>query len=76
MSGEVGTDSFAITPSDSATYQLCRALWVGVTGDVTLKHRRTGATALFKNVPVGWLDVQNVAVMATGTTASALRGVL
>jgi len=76
MSGEVGTGSFAITPSDSVTYQPCRALWVGTTGNVALKHSAGGATALFSNVPVGWLDVQNVAVMATGTTAADILGVL
>lgn len=74
---ESGTESFAITPADGTLFQRARWLWVGGAGNVTLRHRVGGATALFTGVPAGtMLEVCAVEVLATGTTATAIRGVL
>ena len=65
----------AVTPSDStdlSTY--AKAIYVGVSGDVTLIP--VGAAAdvgvLFKSVPIGWLPIQARRILATGTTASQI----
>lgn len=67
---------FAITPHDSN--ELARdvkAIYVGVTGNITLRTRQGGADVLFSNVLAGSiLPVRAAYVRATGTTASGLVG--
>lgn len=69
-------DAVAITPNDtvSATGQQFRALYVGTTGDITLRTSPTTASVTLKSVPVGILPVNCQWVYATGTTASNLVG--
>lgn len=62
--------SGSVTPSD-ATELNFKCLWIGVTGDVAIKHTATGATVTYKNVPVGELHVEGVRVMAA-TTATEI----
>lgn len=63
----------AVTPSDVAdlTVKPCRALYIGVGGDVTLDTADADASILFKNVGSGAvLPVAAARVRATGTTAT------
>ncbi len=60
----------AVTPSDSATLSATRALYVGVTGDVTVVPFGGSASVLFKAHPVGYMPVRVTKVMSTGTTAT------
>ena len=71
----VPNNSFrAVTPSD--TYPIkegpARALYVGVTGDVTAVNEN-GVAVTFSNVPTGAvLPIATSQVNATGTTATNL----
>lgn len=68
--------SFAITPSDSAS-NVCDAIYVGGAGNITLQDPGTLQTVLFTAVPVGTtLEAPALKVMSTGTTATALVGLL
>jgi hypothetical protein len=74
--GGPGQDGEAVTPSDSTdlTY-VSRALYVGVTGDVTV-IMASGATLLFKAVPAGQiLPIRVSRVKATGTTATNITSI-
>lgn len=64
-------DCAVVTPSDSVNLPdgPCRALYIGVTGDVTLVTAN-GNVVLFKAVPVGILPVRCMRVNATGTAAT------
>lgn len=67
-------DAFAITPNDTVAAPFT-ALYIGGAGDVTLISRNTGASVVFKAVPVGTtLYVAGSQVMATGTTATNIVG--
>ena len=72
-----GDDAFAVTPSDGAAFAVAaRSLYVGTSGDVTL-ITRAGASIKFTAVPAGAiLPVRCVQVMATGTTASNIVGIV
>lgn len=62
----------AVTPSDSVSLATAaRALYIGVTGDVTL-ITANGQTVLFVAVPVGILPVVTTRVKSTGTTAQSI----
>lgn len=63
--------AFAITKSDVTVFQICRAIYVGTTGDVAVRMP-DGMTITFKTVPVGILPVQADMVMSTGTTAAEM----
>lgn len=65
----------AITPADGANFSFgqVRALYVGVTGDITLDTPYETAV-LFKAVPVGILPVAAVRIRATATTATNILG--
>ena len=65
------TDFVAITPSDSTffTNGVCRAIYIGVTGDVTCLNNE-GNAITFKAVPVGVLPVMTTRVNSTSTTAT------
>jgi len=58
-----------VTPSDTANFsRVCRALWVGTTGDVAAV-REDGTAVVFKNAS-GWMPIRCIRVNATNTTAS------
>ncbi len=66
--------AFTVSKSDSADLSpLAKALYIGVTGDVTIlpiNATDTSQTVLFKAHPVGYMPVQARRVMSTGTTAT------
>lgn len=64
------TKSGAVTKSDTTVLDY-NALYIGVTGDVVIKHTASGTAVTYKNVPVGILPVAGVRVMAA-TTASEI----
>jgi hypothetical protein len=69
-----GSSYFAVVPSDTNA-QPFRGLYVGGTGNVTIKNTG-GQTATFNAVPVGTtLLVTGQFVMATGTSATLITGI-
>lgn len=70
-------DGFAITPSDGADLpDVTRAIYVGGPGHVRLVLE-SGATLTFSNVSSGALLPLRVRrLLATGTTATAIAGLL
>jgi hypothetical protein len=54
----------AVTKSDTTDLGPVRALYIGVTGDVTVSTGLTGSGVVFKAVPVGVLPVSCRRVMA------------
>lgn len=71
------TDGFNISPSDSDMLrEVTRALFVGGAGDVALKLV-SGGQVVLKGVAAGVLiPVRASAVLATGTTASSIVGLV
>ncbi|WP_176083582.1 hypothetical protein [Martelella sp. HB161492] len=70
-------DGFSITPSDStALSETTRALYIGGGGDVTLTMA-AGTTLTFAGLNAGTiLPVRANSVLTTGTTATALIGLV
>jgi hypothetical protein len=70
-------DFFSITPHDvNALSKPVRAIYVGGTGDLTVKNP-AGEQVLFKGVPAGTvLKINPKAIMATGTTATSIVGLV
>lgn len=75
--------AFAITPSNSTDFlvdagaSVPKALYVGNTGDVAVQLVDDGATVTFAAVPGGSiLPIRPRRVLATGTTASGIVGLL
>lgn len=70
------TQAFAIVPSDGAELPaVTKAIYVGSSGDVTLRPLRGTADVTYRNVPEGaYLTVRASHVRATGTTAGDLVG--
>lgn len=68
--------AFAIVPSDSAELpSVTRSIYVGTSGDVTLRPLRGTADVTYRNVPDGaYITIRASHVRATGTTASDLVG--
>lgn len=68
--------AFAIVPSDSAELPaVTKAIYVGSSGDVTLRPLRATADVTYRNVPEGaYLTIRASHVRASGTTASDLVG--
>ena len=72
--------AYAVTPSDTVDLVngACRALYIGVTGDVSIQTPQTGqngntsAAVILKACPVGTLPIGCSRVNATGTTAASL----
>lgn len=64
-----------VTPSDLGLGYKARALWIGTTGNVTVKSSSAGAAVQFLNVPVGWFEVNCTHVMAA-TTASNIVAIV
>lgn len=75
---EVGRSPVAITKSNTTVYEpYLRALYVGVTGDVTIRApgQTDAAVVTFVAVPGGTiLPVKVDKVMSTGTTATSVVG--
>jgi hypothetical protein len=70
-SGGPYTDFAAATKSDTADLPFrCRALYIGVTGDVAVLAADNVTSVVFKAVPVGVLQVRTNRLMSTGTTAT------
>jgi hypothetical protein len=63
---------FPITPG-TAFIQPCRAIYVGVAGNISLTTI-AGQTLTLTNVPVGLLQMGASAVASGGTTATGLVG--
>ena len=61
-----------VTPSDSTVIPTTRALYIGVTGNLTVKMADDENTLTFSNVPVGIFPIQVIQVLSTGTTASSI----
>lgn len=61
----------AVTKSDSTVIPTCRALGIGVTGDVAVRMAN-GDLITFTAVPVGPFPVQVNKVLSTGTTATGI----
>ena len=70
------TGAFAITPHNSTNFStVTRAIYVGVTGDVTAVMLDGATAVLFKAVPAGSiLPIRAIRVNSTGTGASELVG--
>jgi hypothetical protein len=61
----------AVTPSNSGSIAECRAVWVGVGGDITVDFRNSGTNITIAGVAAGSLLPIDVSrVYATGTTAT------
>ena len=68
--------AFAITPNDSADLSdFCRAIVVGTEG-VVKYHNFDGLVCTTASLPAGVYPFQIRRVLATGTTASDLTGVV
>lgn len=67
----------AIVPADGTNLSSpTRGIYVGVTGNLTVRMFRGQNTITFLNVPVGILPIQVDRVLATGTTATQLIALL
>lgn len=62
----------AVTPSDTValTGGMCRALYIGVAGDVTVLAEDDTTAVLLKACPVGLIAIRAKRVNATGTAAT------
>lgn len=60
----------AVTPHDTTVFPLCRSLYVGTAGNITVRMADGQDTVAFANVPVGILPIQVDKVYTTGTGAS------
>lgn len=69
---------FAISPSDAADLpRATKAIYIGEGGDVTLVPVRGESPVTFRNLPAGAiLDVRVRSIMASGTTARELVGLV
>jgi hypothetical protein len=75
MDGRTARNHFAITPSDTAAIYADK-LYVGGAGNVTCLDR-DGTSAVYTAVPAGgYIYTQVTKVMSTGTTATAIVGLL
>lgn len=63
-----------VTPSDTVDLAFrCRAVWVGVAGNITFQARDGVTTAVMTAVPAGqWVLLRTNRIMATGTTATGI----
>lgn len=66
--------STAITPSDTVPQGTFQALYVGLSGDVTVLLTGATTATLFKSCPIGILPIQFTQVFATGTAAGSMLG--
>ena len=70
------TNSFTITPSDTAELPfVTREVWVGGSGNITLRLSNDTSSVVLTAVPVGTrLRLRARQIYATGTTATLLVG--
>jgi len=61
-----------VTASDVTIIPTTRALYVGVTGNLSVRMSDDENVVTFLNVPVGIFPIQVIQVMATSTTASSI----
>ena len=63
-------NAVAVTPHDSTNLSnVTRALWVGVSGDISVEMFDVGTAIVFKNVQ-GLLPVRATRINSTATTAT------
>jgi len=64
----------AVTPSDSVDLPIspCRALWIGVAGNVALIAADDSSAVTLTAVEAGLLPVRTKRVLSTGTTATSI----
>jgi hypothetical protein len=60
----------AVTPSDVTILNPTRALYIGTTGNLTVRMYGSQNNVTFTTVPVGIFPIQVDRVLATGTTAT------
>ncbi len=72
MANETGpaAGAIAVTTSNTVDIARCRALFIGVAGDVKVNVPNNSTAVVFKAVAAGILPVQATRVYATGTTAT------
>ena len=61
----------SVTPSDSTVLQVCRALYVGGTGNLAVRMA-DGQSVVFSAVAVGIFPIQVDQVLSTNTTATSI----
>jgi hypothetical protein len=61
----------AITASDATVIPVTRAIYVGVTGNIAVRHE-DGTLVTYSNVAVGIFPIQVDKVLSTGTTATTM----
>lgn len=61
-----------ITPNDSTVIQITRSIYVGATGNLTVRMADGNDNVLFAAVPVGVFPIQVDKVYSTGTVAASL----
>jgi hypothetical protein len=62
--------AIAVVKSDATVFPVCRALYVGTTGDVAVTMADGQTSLVFTAVANGVFPVQVVQVLSTGTSAS------
>lgn len=66
------TQAVAVTPHDTNTFEYCRALYVGGTGNMKVRML-SGDDVTFSTIPAGTvLAIQCDRVYSTGTTATTI----
>lgn len=65
-------DSADVTPNDTAAFRHTRGLYVGVTGNIKVRHAQYAKDQTYSNVPVGLYPWSVDMVYSTGTTASSI----
>ncbi len=50
-----------------AAIPVTRAIYVGVTGNISAVMAEDGATVVFTNVPVGWFPIQAISITTANT---------
>lgn len=61
----------AVTPSDTVDLiDVARALYIGVSGNVSVEMAEAGSTIVFVGVPIGILPITVSRVNSTSTTAT------
>lgn len=66
-----GYGAAAVTPSDATIIPTTRALYVGVAGNIAVRHSN-GDLATYSNVAAGVFPIQVDKVLSTNTTATTM----
>ena len=65
----------AVTPNDATPVGPTRAIYVGTTGNLTVRmYGDSNSVVTFNNVPVGWHSIQCDRVMAATTAGNIVAG--